>query len=155
MRTSTKRVIAGAVITAVLLGGGGIAYAYWTAGGSGTGTGTTGTSSPITINQTSVISNIRPGGAAQTLSGTFTNANDEPVYVATVTASIASVTGGAGTCEANDYTLANAVMTVNAEIPVGTGVGSWSGATIAFLNKAGENQDDCKNATVNFAYTSN
>ena len=28
-------------------------------------------------------------------------------------------------------------------------------ATIAFNNKAGENQDDCKNATVNLVYTSN
>ena len=52
-----------------------------------------------------------------------------------------------------DYTLANAVMTVNAQVAVGARVGSWSGATIAFNNKAGENQDDCKNATVNFAYT--
>jgi hypothetical protein len=152
MRKSTKRVITAAVVTAVLLGGGGIAYAYWTAGGSGTGTGTTGTSSPITINQTSVITNMRPGDSAQTLSGTFTNANDEPVYVATVTASIASISGGGPTCEATDYTLANAVMTVNAEVAVGTG-GSWSGATIKFNNKPAENQDDCKNATVNFAYT--
>ena len=153
MRTSTKRAIAIAAVTAVLLGGAGVAYAYWTAGGSGTGTGTTGTNSPITINQTSVITNLRPGATAQTLSGTFTNANDEPVYVATVTASIASISGGGVTCDADDYTLANAVMTVNSSVAIGTGVGTWTGATIAFNNKAGENQDDCKNATVNFAYT--
>ena len=47
---------------------------------------------------------------------------------------------------------------VNAQVPAGTGVGSWGTTdtpTIAFNNKAGENQDDCKNATVNLAYTSN
>ncbi len=153
MRTSTKRVIAAAAVTAVLLGGAGVAYAYWTAGGSGSGTGTTGTSEAITINQTSTVTNLRPGGAAQALSGTFTNTNDEPVYVTSVTASISSITGGGVTCEATDYTLANAVMTVNASIAIGSGVGTWSGATIAFNNKPAENQDDCKNATVNFAYT--
>lgn len=153
MRKSTKRVIAVAAVTVVLLGGAGIAYAYWTAGGSGSGTGTTGDSNPITINQTSVITNLRPGASAQTLSGNFTNANDEPVYVSTVTASIDSISGGGPTCLPDDYTLANAVMTVNASVPIGSNVGSWTGATIAFNNKAGENQDDCKNATVNFAYT--
>ncbi|HWI30008.1 MAG TPA: hypothetical protein VNT50_00820 [Microbacterium sp.] len=152
MRKSTKRLIVIAAATVVLLGGAGIAYAYWTAGGTGTGSATTGTSESITINQTSVITNLRPGGAAQTLSGTFTNANDEPVYVSTVTASIDSVDGGP-TCEVTDYTLANAVMTVNASIPIGTNVGSWTGATIAFNNKTGENQDDCKDATVTLAYT--
>jgi hypothetical protein len=153
MRKTTKRVIAVAATTAILLGGAGVAYAYWTAGGSGAGTGTTGTSDPITINQTSVVTNLRPGGAAQTLSGDFDNANDEPVYVSTVTASISSITGGGVTCEVTDYTLSNAVMTVDASIPVGSAQGAWTGATIEFNDKPAENQDDCKNATVNFAYT--
>ena len=153
MRTTTKRVIAVAAVTVVLLGGAGVAYAYWTAGGSGSGSATAGTSAAITINQSSVVTNIRPGGAAQTLSGTFTNTNDEPVYVTSVTASIDSITDGGVTCEATDYTLANAVMTVNQSIAIGSGTGSWTGATIAFNNKPAENQDDCKNATVNFAYT--
>ena len=154
MRKSSKRIIAVAAVTAVLLGGAGVAYAYWTAGGAGAGTGTTGTSEAIVVNQTSVITNLRPGATAQTLSGNFTNANDEPVYVGTVTASIDSITGGGPTCDADDYTLANAVMTVNASVAIGTG-GSWTGATIAFNNKPAENQDDCKNATVHFAYAAN
>lgn len=154
MRKSSKRIIAVAAVTAVLLGGAGVAYAYWTAGGSGSGTGTTGTSDPIVVNQTSDITNLRPGGTAQTLSGNFTNGNDEPVYVSTVTASIASISDGGPTCDAADYTLSNAVMTVNASVAIGTG-GSWSGATIAFNNKPAENQDDCKNATVNFSYAAN
>ena len=156
MRKTTKRLIAVAAATAVLLGGAGIAYAYWTAGGTGAGTGTTGTSEAITVDQDSVITNIRPGGDAQVLSGDFINLNDEPVYVATVTVSIASITGGGPTCLPDDYTLSNAVMTVGAEVPVGTDVGSWgglpNGATIEFNNKPAENQDDCKNATVNFSY---
>ena len=154
MRKPTKRLIAIAATTVVLLGGAGIAYAYWTAGGTGTGTGTTGTSEEITVDQDSVITNLRPGDDPQTLSGDFINLNDEPIYVGTVTASISSITGGGvgGTCEATDYTLLNAVMTVNAQVPAGTDVGAWTGATIEFNNKPAENQDDCQGATVNFSY---
>lgn len=146
------------LFTAVLiLGIGGTAYAYWTAAGSGTGTATTGTSSAVTVVQTSTVSDLQPGGAAQTLTGTFNNPNTGPVYVDTVTASIDSVTKAvgapAGTCDATDYTLANATMTVAAEVPAGNSQGSWTGATIAFNNKAATNQDACKGATVSLAYT--
>lgn len=154
MRKSTKRIVAGAAVI-VLLGGAGVAYAYWTAGGAGTGSAATGSSDAIIVEQTSVVANVRPGGPAQTLSGTFTNDNDEPVYVSTVTVSISSISGGGPTCEADDYTLANAVMTVNASVPVGADVGSWTGATLAFNDKPAENQDDCKNAVVNLAYVAN
>ena len=125
-------------------------------GGAGTGTAATGTVANVTVVQTSVVSGMAPGDSAQALSGNFTNPNAGPVYVGTVTASISSVTkaGGApaGTCDASDYTLANAVMTVNTEVPAGTAQGSWSGASIKFNNKA-SNQDACKGATVNLAYT--
>jgi len=131
---------------------GGVAFAYWTQGGSGTGTASTGDTDAITVNQTSTVEGLAPGVPAQTLSGNFTNPNDGPVYVTSVTVEIDSVTGGAGDCDESDYTLANATMPVNAEIPVGTG-GSWGGATLAFNNKADVNQDGCKGATVNLAYT--
>lgn len=148
-----------AVITGVLLlVGGGIAFAYWTQGGSGTGTAATGTTTAITVNQDSVVTAMGPGVAAQPLSGDFDNPNAGPVYVTSVTVSIASITGGGPTCEATDYTLANATSDVGAQVPAGTNVGSWGSTdtpTIAFNNKAGENQDDCKNAVVNLAYTAN
>jgi hypothetical protein len=142
------------VIVAIAVAG--AAIAYWTAGGSGSGTATASTNANLTVNQTSTLSAMYPGDSAQTLSGDFDNPNPGPTYVATVTASIASVTkaGGApaGTCDATDFTLANAAMTVNAEVPAGNAKGSWSGATIKFNNKA-SNQDACKNATVTLAYT--
>jgi hypothetical protein len=78
------------------------------------------------------------------------------VFVTSVTASIASVSKAqsapAGTCDASDFTLANTTMAVNSEIPTGNGVGSFTGATIQFNNKA-TNQDACKGATVNLAYS--
>ncbi len=150
-RTRTK-VLA---LTAALVLAGGAAFAYWTAGGTGSGSATTGTTSALTVNQTSTVSNMGPGVAPQALSGNFDNPNSGPVQVATVTAAIGTVTGGA-TCEATDYTLTNPVSDVNAQVPAGNGVGSWGATdtpTIAFNNKVGENQDDCKNATVQILYT--
>ncbi|MEA2126907.1 MAG: hypothetical protein QOI80_3689 [Solirubrobacteraceae bacterium] len=128
----------------------GAALAYWTAGGSGTGSASAGTTAPITAVQTSTLTPMYPGDSPQTLSGTFTNTNSGPVYVSSVTASIGSVSNAG--CDATDFTLANATMTVNAQVPAGTSQGSWSGATIKFNNKAGANQDACKNATVTLNY---
>lgn len=131
------------------------AYAYWTAGGSGSGSASAaGTQAPLTAHQTSSLSAMYPGDTAQTLAGDFSNTNSGPIHVATVTVSIASVdkaVGVQGTCDASDFTLANAVMPVGAEVPAGEHVGSFSGATIRFNDKA-SNQDACKDATVNLAY---
>lgn len=150
-RMTRKRGLIGAAAIALLMAAG--AYAFWTAGGSGSGTASTATATtPLVVTQTTVPTAMFPGDSAQTLSGKFNNTNSGPIQVATVTASIASVTPvGAGVCDASDYTLANAVMTVGTEIPVGTAVGAWTGATIKFNNKA-TNQDGCKGATVNLAY---
>lgn len=134
----------------------GAALAYWTAGGSGTGSADTGDVDPLAAVQTSVLDPMYPGDSAQTLSGNFNNPNDGPVWVTSVTVSIDSVDKDAGAvagdCDASDYTLANATMTVNAEVPSGTGVGAWTGATIQFNNKV-SNQDACKLATVNLSYS--
>jgi hypothetical protein len=129
------------------------AYAYWSTSGTGTGTAATGTSSAVNAVQTSVVADMGPGTAAQTLSGTLLNTDTQPLYVATVTASITSVTkadGVVGTCEPSDYILANAVMTVNAEALVND-TSTWTGATLMFNNKL-TNQDACKLATVNIGY---
>ena len=155
MRKITKKTVVVAAAGGVLMSGAGAAYAYWTAGGAGTGSVATGTVVALTTTQTSSISGMAPGDFAQTLSGKFTNTNAGPVYVTSVTASIAGVvkaTGApAGTCDASDYTLAAATMAVGHEVAAGTNVDAWSGATVKFNNKA-TNQDGCKGATVNLAY---
>lgn len=157
MHKMTKRTVAVVATAAVALAGAGVAFAYWTAGGSGVGEAETGTTVGIVAVQTTTVEDMKPGDVAQALSGNFTNPNDGPVYVATVTASISSVDKAvdapAGICDATDYALATPVATVNAEVPAGAAQGSWSGATIKFNNKPAVNQDACKGATVNLAYT--
>ena len=154
--TKTKRRTKVVALTAALVLAGGAAFAWWTAGGSGTGSATTGNVTALTVVQTSTITGLAPGLTAQTLSGNFNNPNSGPVYVASVTVSISSVTKAvgapAGTCDATDYTLSNATMTVGTQVPAGNAQGAWTGATLAFNNKA-VNQDACKGATVNLAYT--
>jgi predicted metal-binding membrane protein len=151
-----KRSLILAVVAVLALTAG--AVAYWTASGAGTGTGdAAGAQQALTVNQTTTLDPMYPGDSPQLLSGNFDNPNPGPIRVGTVTVSIASITKAAGavagTCDATDFTLADAVMTVNAEVPSGNGKGSWTGATIKFNNKAGANQDACKGATVNLSYT--
>ena len=158
MHKMPKRMVPVAVALLALLAFSGVALAYWSAGGSGTGTAQAapGTSNLI-INQTTVLTAMYPGDTAQTISGNFNNPNAGPVYVTTVTASIASVTKAAGApatpCAADDFTLAGATMTVNAEIPSGSPKGAWTGASIHFNDKGTVDQNGCKGATVNLAYS--
>ena len=148
-----RGLVLGGILTLVLAGS---AFAYWTAGGSGTGSAVVAAGqSALSANQTTVLSAMYPGDSAQTLSGDFNNTNPGPVHVNTVTASIASVVKASnapdGTCDATDFELAFATMNTNKEIPVGSGVSSWTGAQIRFKNKS-VNQDACKGATVAVAY---
>jgi len=152
-----KRATKVVVLAAGIMVGGGAAFAWWTAGGSGTGTATTASSvNALTVVQTSTISGLAPGGSAQTLSGNFNNSNAGPVYVTSVTAAIDHVSDTNDDpivgCDDTDYTLANAVMSVGAEVIAGNAKGSWTGATLAFNNKA-SNQDACKDAIVHLSYT--
>src|SRR6187200_1517682 len=96
MRRPTRRFVAAAATGTVLVATAGLAFAYWSAGGSGNGSGATGTSSPVTAVQTSVVTNLRPGGAPQTLTGNFTNTNAGPVRVTSVVATIGSVVKDVG-----------------------------------------------------------
>jgi hypothetical protein len=149
-RRSRKKTIAG--IVAVMMLSAIAAFAYWSAGGTGAGTADTGETVALVANQLTVLDPMYPGDSPQTISGDFDNANEGPVYVTSVTAAITGVAGGDGACSAADYTLTDAVMTVGAEVPAGTGVGAWTGATLQF-NNTGANQDGCKNAVVTLTYT--
>jgi hypothetical protein len=157
---SKRKVAATIAITAILVGGGGAAaIAYWSAGGTGAGTALTGTSTAISAVQTSTISGIAPGVAAQTLSGNFNNPGTSPAWVTSVSAAVTSVSKAVGAptgnCDATDYTISGSPMTVGAEIAAGTGKGAWTGATIAFNDKPSTLQDACKGATVTITYTVN
>jgi len=150
MRKSRKiAIVAGSTVGALAIGG--VAFAYWTNSGSGSGSAATGSNSPIVVNQTSLVTAMAPGVAAQPLSGNFTNLNDGPVFVHSVSATV-SGTNKPG-CGASDYTIAG-TATVDTEVAAGTNVGAWSGLSIQFNDKTDTNQDACKGALVSISYTS-
>lgn len=138
------------------------AYAYWTQIGTGSDTAATGTGSAIIVNQTTNPVNLAPNSGTQPLSGNFDNPNPGTVMVASVTAALASISGGGsdGTidaCTIADYRINNAMTTTISNggvIASGNAVGTWSGPTIEMLDRP-ESQDNCKGATVNITYTSN
>ncbi|HVW81274.1 MAG TPA: hypothetical protein VHB69_10095 [Mycobacteriales bacterium] len=132
---------------ALVLTSGGVALAYWTSTGSGSGTAATGSVQNVSVVQTSTSSGLYPGGSVQ-LSGNFNNTNTGKVYVGTVTATIGTLPQG---CVAGDFSISG-TGAVNAEIPSGTGVGSWSGITLT-MNDTAANQDACKSQTIPVTYS--
>jgi len=143
-----KLLVALAAVTVVAIAAIG-AYAYWTQGGSGTGSAATDTTTPVTVNQTSTITGLYPGGSAQPLSGDFDNPNASPVKVGSVTAIVLDTTNPG--CTSADFTIGGTAA-VDAVIPSGNGVGSWSGLTIQ-MDDTGVNQNACKNVTVHLSYS--
>jgi hypothetical protein len=154
IKTSRKFAVVAGTVAAVLIGGG-VAAAYWTAGGTGTGSATAGTSTALTVTQVGTSSNLYPGGPSSPVNFSIANSNAGPAYVGSVTVGIANVVkaGGApaGTCDATDFSLVQPTA-INASVPTGPTSFSPSGATISMNNKA-SNQDACKGATVNLTFT--
>ena len=136
-----------------------VAYAFWTNSGAGSGNAQTG-SNTVTVTQRSSVTGLVPGGPAVALSGDFDNPNTTPVFVNTVTASLVTVTGGAGDltrppCTTADFALEGTnPVPIGRNIPVGSGVDHWSGPTIR-LRETGLDQDNCKsvNVQINYAVT--
>jgi hypothetical protein len=132
----------------------GIAFAYWTQGGTGSGGATAGTTSAITVKQTGTPTGLYPGGPAQPLSGTFDNPNPGAVHISAVTATVHTFSTQTDNtkpaCTAADFAVGG--TSGAATVPSGTGVGAWSGLTIRMLDGAG-NQDNCKGVSITLDYT--
>ena len=158
MRKISKKLVVGTAATAIVAAGAGVAFAYWTPGGSGTGSAATGNVAGITINQTSTIAGLYPGGTPATLAGDFTNTNSSAVMVKQITVGIqagwsSQTDTSKPACTAGDFALVQPAAT-NAEVPAGTHTGSWGGASIALTDTA-NNQDNCQNVSVPLVYSSN
>lgn len=165
MRTISKKskiIIAG--VAAATLGTSGVAYAYWTTGGSGTGSAATsaGSTNQLILVDASTVtpSNMAPG---VTTGGGISvvvknNHATESYHVASVTASFASVDPVTGPnidathpCDTSDYDLNTPIMTNGAIDLVHGTTAAFSGASLYFHNK-GTNQDGCKGATVHLSF---
>lgn len=145
-RTSRKTRIA--ATTAVLVLGGGAAFAFWSATGAGDGAASTGTSTPFTITTgTATGAPLTPGGPTQTVPFTVTNPGTGSQNLAAVNVTVAGPGGtdwNAVGCSALDYTVGTAAFTPG-QIAAGASI---SGTVTITMNNLATNQDACKDLTV-------
>jgi hypothetical protein len=163
-----KKIAGGVAAGAVLLAGGGAAWAYWTSSGSGTGTASTsaGVNSISVANSSATpLTAMYPGDSAQPLKATVTNtSSSQKAYVTSVKAylTVSKATGApAGTCDSSDYlldgtagTTAASPVTLNwtaQELAANSSADTGTGDSIQFNNKPAA-QDACKGATVTINY---
>jgi hypothetical protein len=162
-RISTKSVVAVVAGTALVAGGAGVAYAFWTATGTGSGTATTSTGeSHLAFGATTTIDAMYPGDAPQAFSVTLTNNAQNKAYVAGVKAFL-TIDGSHPGCSADDYVLgattaATAPGSEATAVPLAwtaTELASGGSGTVSGkigFNDKGTNQDACKGATVTINY---
>ena len=150
MRAVNKKIVTGVVAGTIVLGGSGVALAYWGTTGKAAGqASTTDGAANLTVLHDATIAPMFPGDKPQAITGTIKNNAKNSAYVRQVAVSM-QVLGGAG-CDASDYTLSADTLPVNTDIASGQTI-TWSGATIQFNNKPDENQDGCMNATVHLNF---
>lgn len=154
----TTAIIAG---SALVLGTGGVAYAYWSTTGTGSGTATTtaGVAGQLTFAQTA-ITPMYPGDAEQVLTVAVTNTANESAYVSGVKAFITTDQPG---CTGADFLLggtsghsdlATAKPMTWSAVDLGADSSANATSTVQFNNTAA-NQDDCKSADVTINYVAN
>ena len=174
MRKLTKKTL---VVSAalMLLGTGGVAFAYWTTTGSGTATSTTAASlATLTTTQNGLVTAMAPGGAVQDVNFTINNSAATPQYVTTVAMSFTGATyvsagssssvgttwlnhpagGPAPGCTAADFTLTQPVAGIDipsAGLAFTQATTPRKGGRIA-MNNLTSNQDDCKGTTIALAF---
>ena len=164
MRTfSKKKLVVTAAVAAVLVGSGTAAFAYWTSQGTGTGSATTAAgAATLTVQQTSSPVGMYPGDVAQPLVVKVTNPGPSKVQVAGVraVATITQAPGAVGTCTVTDYDVNGTQIDPSGQITLNwTAVELDSAAaqsstnSVNFHDKATTNQDGCKGASLDFAYT--
>jgi hypothetical protein len=148
---------------AIVLGGGGVALAYWTSSGTGTGTASTSAGSSNLTYATSAINAMYPGDSSQPFTVTVTNnSTTQKEHVSGVSAYITtsnpSCTGANflldGSPAPSTAGTAVALHWANTELAANGGSGSTSGADTIQFNDTNGNQDDCESVTVTLNYVS-
>jgi hypothetical protein len=153
--TTRRRIaIVGVTGAALVLAGGGAAYAYFTATGSGTGSATVGTTGTWAITQANSTGTISAGSGSSVITFNVENTGKGDQQYATATATVNSDGSGNITSGGTSVTgcLASWFSTkVTSDPGAGTNVGG--GDTVQVTVKvtmpsdATDNQDACENAT--------
>ncbi len=147
--TRKKRLVALVAVTAAVAIGSGVAYAYWTAGGTGVGSATTGQSTDFVVASTDPVGDpLVPGGGSQTVTFTVTNPAAGPQTLSNVTVSVAHADGttwnDVAGCSSLDYAVAAPTITTG---PIASGA-NVEGTVQISMNNLPTNQNTCKGKPV-------
>jgi hypothetical protein len=150
-----RRVLPVAIALVAIIAISGVAYAYWTASGSGTGTASTAAGVSDLTASSAALTPMYPGDSPQNIVITVHNPSVQTVYVTSVAVAVTG-TSDPG-CTAADFTLTGSPVAVGAQIAGGGNLVIVPTApavlTIHFFNDPVNNQDACKDVTVNLGIT--
>lgn len=142
--TLKKKILAGALAGATLLGTGVAAYAYWTTTGSGSGSATTSSLSEVTLTGTSADALDLDGTVTMTVQ-IDNSANASAVNLDGKAVTVDSATCGGSTVPSTWFTVGN--LTEAAEVAAGsTGVGAATAALT--LHDTSADQNACQGKAV-------
>ena len=166
-RFTRKKIGAAAVTAALLIGGGGIAFAYFTASGGGTGTASVGSGpgQAFVITSDGPDTALTPGNGDQQFDVSIQNTSDQAAYVGTVSMAVLTDagTGDAETPEGTDIAGCDASwFTVTPSLGVDTTVAVGDTVTASGLDlhlpsismtDSGADQDACEGADIGIAFS--
>lgn len=109
----------------------------------------------LTITQTSVMDDLRPGAEPKLIAGLVVNNGPDDTYITAIVVDIVGVVqaddAAPGECDETDYVLLDVRMPVGRALAPDGGSTDFEGAAIGFNNKS-TNQDACQGATVELRY---
>jgi len=164
--TRKQKVAAAALIAVLAVGGGGIAFAYFTSGGSGTGSVPVGSgpTDAFTITTPGPTTPLLPGSDPETFDVSVTNTSGEAAYVGPVSISIPTESngdaesGGADLsgCQASWFTI-DGTMNFNGVVGAGATVTASSLddvlPTISMPSNLTTDQDACQGSSIDIAFS--
>ena len=109
----------------------------------------------LTITQTSVMDDLRPGAEPKLITGVVANNGPDSTFITAIVVSIVGVVqaddAAPGDCDASDYVLLDVRMPVGETLGPDGDATDFEGAAIGFNNKS-TNQDACQGATIRLRY---
>lgn len=158
-RFTKKKKLAVVVLTgAMLVAGGGLAFAYFTSTGTGTGSGVVGTAgNNISVNGTETTA-LFPGGTGGTVNFTAANTASNPeqlstIHLVSVAADPTHVTAGCNTT-LGAFTMADVNVSVaHGAIAAGATAQVVPETGTLFMTETGTNQNACEGATLTLTFT--
>jgi len=146
---SKRRVIVSAFVVLALAIASSVAYAYFSSGGTGPGAAGVGTSTNFTVTQSGTVTNLLPGGTAQTVTVHVLNPATFKQSLSAIAISIASIDKVG--CLTTWFTVTSPVI-ASPVVLAGAASQDFTGSIAMIEPVTPTNQDVCKNAQITLSF---